>query len=100
MPIPVVCPRCNKRMRAHDALAGTTAKCTGCQYDVEVPFPAPEPVQPTGLDKEVLDGLKAIDRHLVVLRRRTGCIFYFLLAWFALSVLGCLILLATGGAGR
>lgn len=99
MPIPVVCPRCKKRMKAPDVLAGTVAKCTGCQFDVEVPEhspePEPEPARPGGFDREAAESLKSIDRHLSVLRTRLGCVFYLLMGWFALAALGTLLALAS-----
>lgn len=97
MPIPVVCPRCKKRMKAPDVLAGTVAKCTGCQSDVEVPEAASAPSRPEGFDREAAESLKSIDRHLSVLRTRLGCIFYLLVGWFALAALGTLLALASAG---
>ena len=93
MPIPVVCPRCKKRMKAPDVLAGTVAKCTGCQFDVDVP--EPEPARPEGFGREAAESLKSIDRHLSVLRTRLGCVFYLLMGWFALAALGTLLALAS-----
>lgn len=50
MPVVVVCPSCNARMKAPDNLVGKTVKCPGCAALVQVkapasaPAPAPAPV--------------------------------------------------------
>lgn len=40
MPIPVVCPGCNKKFSAPDAAAGRKAKCPTCAGPIEIPQPA------------------------------------------------------------
>jgi hypothetical protein len=79
MPIPVVCPRCKKRMRAPAALAGTTAKCTGCQYDVEVPLPAPAPPA----RDEQLELLRQMAADLKAVRSNVG----WIAIWFVVPLL-------------
>ena len=53
MPVPVVCPSCNKRFVVRPELAGRRVKCTGCGSAFEVPRPkdAPPPLD----DLEVVE---------------------------------------------
>ncbi len=44
MPITVVCPACQKRSNAPDALAGKRAKCAGCGGVIVVPAASAQPV--------------------------------------------------------
>lgn len=55
MAISVVCPACNKKLKARDDLAGKRVKCPACQQPVLVP--AMQPVATVQIDRTPAEGL-------------------------------------------
>lgn len=56
MPIPVLCPGCNSRLKAPDAVVGKTVKCPKCQADMIV-IPASADASLPGMPVEAWSGL-------------------------------------------